>query len=116
MQIVYLGFAGSRALEGEAGAQLVRLERYSAILSACRLAIEAMHAIGVPPMYDARLDLRLLACADRFRPVARCSHENAQEAIRRAFDAAERELQTIAGQMTGQMATAPARSTDGRGD
>jgi hypothetical protein len=96
MQIVYLGFAGSRTLEGEAGAQLVRLERYSAILSAARLAIEAMRAIGAQTMYDARLDLLLLTRADRFSAVARCSHANAQEAVRRAFDAAERELQAIA--------------------
>jgi hypothetical protein len=96
MQIVYLGFAGSRTLEGEAGAQLVRLERYSAILSAVHLAIEAMGMIGAQTMYDARLDLLLLSRADRYRPVARCSHANAQEAVRRAFDAAECELRTIA--------------------
>jgi hypothetical protein len=96
MQIVYLGFAGSRMLEGEAGAQLVRLERYSAIVLAVRLAIEAMGMVDAETMYDARLDLLLLSRADRFRPVARCSHASAQEAVRRAFDAAERELQTLA--------------------
>jgi hypothetical protein len=96
MQIVYLGFAGSRMLEGEAGAQLVRLDRYSAIVSAVRLAIEAMGMIDAQIMYDARLDLLLLSRSDRFRPVARCSHASAQEAVRRAFDLAERELQTIA--------------------
>jgi hypothetical protein len=70
-----------------------------------------MGAIGAQTMYDARLDLLLLTRGDQIRPgftpIARCAHENAHEAVRRAFDAAERELQTIA---------ATARRADGAGD
>lgn len=62
MQIAYLGFAGSAPIEAEAGAQLVRLERFRDRLSGCHLAIEAMpdrlsHDMPVTPLYDVRLDL-----------------------------------------------------------
>ena len=41
MQIVCVGFTGYAALEAEAGAQLVRLERFRARLADCRLTIES---------------------------------------------------------------------------
>ena len=41
MQIACLGFTGSAAIEAEAGAQLVRLERFRALIDGCHLAIES---------------------------------------------------------------------------
>ncbi|MDQ7976846.1 hypothetical protein QYH69_06265 [Paraburkholderia sp. SARCC-3016] len=98
MQIVYLGFAGSRELEGEAGAQLVRLERYSNLLSGCHLAIEALRPRSSHPVYDVRLDLLLQTSG--FKPLEHCSDEVPRLALQRAFDLAERELATLAGRAT----------------
>jgi hypothetical protein len=94
MEIDYLGFAGSVPLEAEAGAQLVRLERFGKLLSGCHLAIEALRPRAGGPIYDVRLDLMI--CANEFRPVSHCVGEDAGEAVRRVFDAAEKELETVA--------------------
>jgi hypothetical protein len=91
MQIVYLGFCGTARLEGEAAAQLVRLVRYSELLSNCHLAIEEIHSPSAKPTYDVRLDL--ITRARDLKPIEHCSSEDAEQAIRWAFDAAERELQ-----------------------
>ncbi|MEI5998077.1 hypothetical protein H3V53_12970 [Paraburkholderia bengalensis] len=91
MQIVYLGFCGTTRLEGEAAAQLVRLERYSGLLSNCHLAIEEIHSPSAKPTYEVRLDL--ITRSRDLKPIEHCSSENAEHAVRCAFDAAERELQ-----------------------
>jgi hypothetical protein len=91
MQIVYLGFCGTARLEGEAAAQLVRLGRFSELLSSCHLAIEEVHSPTAKPSYDVRLDL--ITRTRDFKPIEHCSSEDAEQAVRCAFDAAERELQ-----------------------
>ncbi|MBN3752275.1 hypothetical protein G3N95_04940 [Paraburkholderia sp. Tr-20389] len=91
MQIVYLGFCGTARLEGEAAAQLVRLERYSGLLSNCHLAIEQIHSRSDRPTYDVRLDL--ITRTRDLKPIEHCSSEDAEQAVRSAFDAAEKELQ-----------------------
>ncbi|GAB7524593.1 hypothetical protein PBS_35800 [Paraburkholderia sp. 2C] len=96
MQIVYMGFTGSRELEGEAAAQLVRLERYSHLLSGCHLAIEALRPRSEHPVYDVRLDLLLRSSC--FKPLDHCCDESAGAAIRHAFDLAERELRGLVAQ------------------
>jgi hypothetical protein len=90
MQIVYQGFAGSAALEAEAGAQLVRLERFCGLLGGCHLAIEALHSGTGRYAYDARLDLVMRN--GTLKPVERCVGEDAKQAIRRAFIEAEQVL------------------------
>ncbi|TAM04432.1 MAG: hypothetical protein EPN70_11545 [Paraburkholderia sp.] len=90
MQIVYQGFAGSSAIEAEAGVQLLRLERYSGVLSGCHLAIEEMHARGQRAAYDVRLDLISPSCS--FKPIGHRVSEDPLAAMREAFDTAEREL------------------------
>ncbi|KUY57007.1 hypothetical protein [Burkholderia sp. RF2-non_BP3] len=57
MQIVCVGFAGSAALEAEAGVQLVRLERFRARLEDCRLVIESRPRMDGGLAYDVRLEL-----------------------------------------------------------
>jgi hypothetical protein len=94
MQIVYLGFAGSHELEGEAAAQLVRLDRYSNLLSGCHLAIEALRPRGGHPVYDVRLDLLMRTLG--FKPLNHCSDEDPHMAIQHAFDLAEDELRALA--------------------
>ncbi|MGF6633243.1 hypothetical protein OKW38_001960 [Paraburkholderia sp. MM5496-R1] len=94
MQIVYLGFPGAAQLEAEAGAQLVRLARFEALLSNCHLAIEALRPDRSSLLYDVRLDL--ITPAHEFKPIAHCAGDNAEAAIRGAFDLAEQELETIA--------------------
>ncbi|SEK10806.1 hypothetical protein [Paraburkholderia diazotrophica] len=94
MQIVYLGFCGTKQLESEAAAQLVRLDRYSALVSNYHLAIEAIRSQSGTPTYDVRLDL--ITPANDLEPIGHCSGENAEEAIRRAFDVAEKELHMVA--------------------
>ena len=89
MGIAYLGFPGTASIEAEAGAQLVRLERFSARLIDCHLAIEALHAAD-RVMYEARLDL--IARSNERVAIEPCMSENPEAAVRAAFDAAEREL------------------------
>lgn len=89
MQIVCVGFAGSAALEAEAGAQLVRLERFHARVDECRLAIES-RATGDDALYDVRLELLMNGRA--VAPVPACSGVDVNEAMGCAFAAAERVL------------------------
>ncbi|WP_233858150.1 hypothetical protein [Paraburkholderia sp. HD33-4] len=95
MQIVYVGFAGAASLEAEAGAQLVRLARFGALVSHCHLSIEALRPGSAHPLYAVRLDL--VTRAHELRPVAHCAGDDAQAAIRRAFDAAETALEAAIG-------------------
>jgi hypothetical protein len=90
MQIVYLGFAGSAAIEAEAGVQLLRLERYAGLLLACHLAIESMRGGGRLPTYDVRLDL--VSASRELKPIGHCTNEDPIVAMHEAFDAAEQEL------------------------
>ncbi|KAB0642344.1 metal ABC transporter ATPase [Burkholderia latens] len=90
MQIVCVGFAGSAALEAEAGAQLVRLERFRARLDDCRLEIESRPTADGGRAYDVRLEL---LTNDR-APVSLSSSTSGDvnDAIRRAFAQAEAAL------------------------
>ncbi|ASV99034.1 hypothetical protein [Paraburkholderia aromaticivorans] len=105
MQIVYFGFAGSAQIESEAAAQLVRLERFSRLISGCHLAVEAIHertlydiparraAPDAAPnrtLFDARLDLVLRT--GELVPLQHRQGADPDDAIRAAFDAAERLL------------------------
>lgn len=104
MEIVYLGFAGSTAIEAEAGVQLLRLERFAGLLKTCHLAIELLHDGARRPAYDVRLDL--LSGSSELKPVEHCINEDPLVAMREAFDAAEHEL---------RVAGAPSRGgNDGR--
>lgn len=94
MQIVYLGCSATAALEAEAAMQLMRLQPFGASLSDCRLAIEALRLRSGKPFYDVRLDL--VTAAHELKPIGRHAAESAEEAVRCAFDAAERALQTAA--------------------
>lgn len=97
MQIVYLGFPGSSALEAEAGVQLLRLERFSAVLSGCHLAIERLHSSqpGLSqPAYDVRLDL--VSASRELAPLGHCEGHDPVAAMRAAFDVAERQLASAA--------------------
>ncbi|MFX1674924.1 hypothetical protein PWR63_22180 [Paraburkholderia sp. A2WS-5] len=90
MQIVYLGFAGTAAIEAEAGVQLLRLERFSGLLKACHLAIESVRKSGHADVYDVRLDL--LSAASELKPIVHSTGEDPIAAMREVFDAAEHEL------------------------
>ncbi|HTH60869.1 MAG TPA: hypothetical protein VL689_12025 [Paraburkholderia sp.] len=92
MQIVYLGFAGSTAIESEAAVQLLRLHRFAPALANCHLAIELLRRDGARPRYDVRLDL--VSDVHVLKPLPHCEAEDPQRALRDAFDAAERELIT----------------------
>lgn len=90
MQIVCVGFAGSAALEGEAGAQLVRLERFRARLDDCRLAIESRTTGDGGRTYDVRLELLM---HDRAPALLRYgSGDDVNETMRRVFAQAEQAL------------------------
>jgi hypothetical protein len=103
MQIVYLGFAGTSQIEGEAAARLVRLERFSKSISDCHLALEfirsgpgvcgadALRTDRRSPAYDARIDL-IMRNGDLV-PVRHCQGTDAEAAIQAAFDSAELQLE-----------------------
>jgi len=90
MQIVYLGFCGTPAIEAEAGVQLLRLGRFSALLLECRLAIELLRFHGQPLTYEVRLDL--VSPSNELYSGGYCESEDAGAAVRAAFDAAVRVL------------------------
>ncbi|KVE31651.1 metal ABC transporter ATPase [Burkholderia vietnamiensis] len=90
MQIVCVGFAGSAALEAEAGAQLVRLERFHARVDECRLAIESRATSDDDALYDVRLELLMHGRA--VAAVPGCSGVDVNETMGRAFAAAEQVL------------------------
>lgn len=102
MQIVYLGFAGTPQIEGEAATQLVRLERFSKSVAGCHLAIEAIRerlggaGASAPvtnircPVFDAQLDL-IMRNGERLL-IEHCSNADPNMAVRAAFDVAERKL------------------------
>lgn len=90
MQIVYVGCTGFAALEAEAGAQLVRLERFRARLGDCRLTIESRMSADGGRTYDVRLDLLMYGRVPVSLPC--CSRDDAAEAMRCAFTQAERML------------------------
>ncbi|RQV12160.1 metal ABC transporter ATPase [Burkholderia cenocepacia] len=90
MQIACLGFTGSAAVEAEAGAQLVRLERFRALLDGCHLAIEARTVADGARLYDVRLDLSMRDAAPRSLPP--CVGADVDDTLRRAFAQAEQVL------------------------
>ncbi|WP_423381354.1 metal ABC transporter ATPase [Burkholderia sp. LMG 32019] len=90
MQIACHGFAGSAAIEAEAGAQLVRLERFRARIGGCHLAIEAHGAADGARRYDVRLDLVMRDTA--LWPLPPCVGDDVNDALRRAFMQAEQAL------------------------
>lgn len=90
MQIDYLGFGGSPAIEAEAGVQLLRLGRFNAVLSECHLAVELLRLHGRPPTYEVQLDL-FSPLHERY-PGGHGESEDPEAAVRAAFDAAERIL------------------------
>ncbi|MEI5999015.1 hypothetical protein H3V53_17910 [Paraburkholderia bengalensis] len=94
MQIVYLGCSATAQLEAEAVAQLLRLQRFGALLSNFHLAIEALRLRSGTPLYDVRLDL--VTQTNELQPIGRYAAENAEEAVRCAFDAAEKTLRNAA--------------------
>lgn len=90
MEIAYLGFGGSPAIEAEACVQLLRLGKFSTVLSECHLAVELVRVDGQPPMYDVRLDL-VSPSHERYSG-GHYESEDPGAAVRAAFDAAERLL------------------------
>jgi len=94
MQMVYVGFPGSPAIEAEAGVQLLRLDRFSSMVAECLLAIECLPVQGQPPVYEARLELTTVT--RQLHPVRHCESADPRVAVRAAFDAAERELSSHA--------------------
>ncbi|MGU3779249.1 metal ABC transporter ATPase [Burkholderia metallica] len=90
MQIACLGFADSAAVEAEAGAQLVRLERFRALIDGCHLAIESQLAGDRACRYAVRLDLVMHDGARR--PLPPCVGDDLNDALHRAFMQAEQAL------------------------
>lgn len=90
MQIVYVGLPVSAAIEGQAGVQLLRLSRFNAMLSECRLMVELLPAAQQAPRYAARLEL--LSALHELDSVHRCEHADLDAALLAVFEAAERDL------------------------
>jgi len=90
MQIIYFGLTGTTSLEAEAAIQLLRLQRYSASFSDCRLAIERMDKDSMSGVYEVRLEIT--SQTNGLRRVGRCVRDSAEVAIRCAFNRAVRVL------------------------
>ncbi len=90
MQIAYFGFAGSAQLEAEASIQLIGLPRCSARRGGGHLPMVGLGAGAGSQTYDVRLDL--ITRGYELKPIPHMTGTDPLDAIRRAFDAAEREL------------------------
>ena len=90
MQIIYFGLTGTTSLEAEAAIQLLRLQRYSASFSDCRLAIERVDKNSTRGVYEVRLEIT--SQTNGLRRVGRCVRDSAEVAIRCAFKRAARVL------------------------
>ncbi|RQZ20557.1 metal ABC transporter ATPase [Burkholderia sp. Bp9031] len=90
MQIVCVGCTDCAALEAEAGAQLVQLERFRARLDECRLSIELRTTADGGRAYDVRLELVMHDRAPASLPCS--SGDDVNEVMRRAFAQAEQVL------------------------
>ncbi|HEX7748935.1 MAG TPA: hypothetical protein VF445_09310 [Bordetella sp.] len=95
MQIVYVGLPASAAVEAQAGLQLLRLIRFSAMPPECRLVVESLSSSQQSPTYRARLELmsseRAPGCTHQ------CESDDLSAAVRAVFEAVERELASRAG-------------------
>ncbi|MGU7810797.1 metal ABC transporter ATPase [Burkholderia sp. AW49-1] len=90
MQIVCVGFAGSAALEAEAGVQLVRLERFRARLEDCRLVIESRPRVDGGRTYDVRLEMAVRGRSPVSLPCG--TGDDLIEVLDRVFTLAEQTL------------------------
>jgi hypothetical protein len=90
MQIVYVGLPASAAIEAQAGVQLLRLGRFSAMPPECRLVVESLSSPGQAPRYRARLELIASQCAPDC--AHQCESDDPDASVRSVFEAAEREL------------------------
>ncbi|WP_155803286.1 hypothetical protein [Bordetella sp. FB-8] len=90
MQIVYVGLPGLAAIEAQAGVQLLRLGRFNAMLSECRLVVQLLPTSGQAPGYGARLEL--FCARHEFDSVHRCEGADLGVALIAVFEAAERDL------------------------
>lgn len=95
MQIVYVGFPGSAAVEAQAGVQLLNLGRFNAMPPECRLVVEALPCPGQALRYRARLDLIASKCSPAC--AHQCESDDVDACVRAVFEAAERELTAKAG-------------------
>lgn len=93
MQVIFVGFARSFAIEAEASVRLIRLERFSRRLGECNLTIEALLIGSDPLIYRVRLDL--VARDGVIALGAPCSNTEPERAVDAAFDAAETTLSSV---------------------
>ncbi|SAK51144.1 hypothetical protein AWB77_01292 [Caballeronia fortuita] len=90
MQIAYLGFTGSGAIEREAGIELLRLADVASDVVDCKLTIKASPDMDGRTVFDAQLVLLTRAAGPL---TAQCSTEtDASAAMHHAFDDAIRLL------------------------
>lgn len=93
MQIIYLGFPGTASMEAESALQLLRLQPYGTCFSDCRLAIEHLSESSGNSLYEARIEI--VTPVHGLRRIGRCVRDNAEAAIRCAFNMAVRVLEII---------------------
>ena len=95
MQVVFVGFARSFALESEASVRLIRLSRFSQRVGDCTLTIEALTAVQGPgpACYHVRLDL--VARDGVIVLGTPCASHEPASAIDAAFNAAEVSLGSV---------------------
>lgn len=93
MQVVFVGFARSFALESEASVRLIRLSRFSQRFGDCTLTIEALTAVQGPACYHVRLDL--VARDGVIVLGTPCASHEPACAIYAAFNAAEVSLGSV---------------------
>ncbi|MGI4812591.1 MAG: hypothetical protein ACRYG5_10970 [Janthinobacterium lividum] len=90
MQVIFIGFPGSLVIEAEAGAQLVRLERFARKISGCNLTLQSLSKRLDKRLYGAQLDL--IALHGPLLTMAQCTNDDPLRAVEAAFDAAETAL------------------------
>ena len=107
-EITFRGLESTPALETKVRERVDRLDRLHARIMGCRVAIESHHRHQHKgKLYHVRIDLTVPGdeLVVSRAPEANHAHEDAYVAIRDAFDAMERQLESFAGRRRGEVKT-----------
>lgn len=104
LQITYHGMEPSEALSENIRQKIEGLEKYYSPIMACRVAVRAHHRQVQGNIYHVRIDVtvaghELVVSRD---PAKNHAHEDAYVAVRDAFVAMRRQLQSLADQQQGK--------------
>lgn len=109
VQVTFRDIPPSEALENKIRERAAKLERFFDRITRCQVVVEELeHSHQTGNLYNVRVEIgiptREPVVVNR-TPPARSSHQDAYIAVRDAFDAAERKLESMSRRMKGHVKT-----------